>query len=692
MMSVESLPSASPATHFWSGRIVARILPPNVEGEYNQVRKPRAQQLDPSVICTGKGPLHQHNNLPSSPKDDCCELVKPPTCSTTEEPDSWIGLDIYLYSNSSPNTLIVQLLRKSNEEATKCLQRLALSVEKKMKSHGNVGGSKQGKRTAKKNASTATLVWITSSSSNAAAQPQQLNVDMLTNKQLWSKARDNILTIELNAGTSTSSTITLLVECNPPTILAVRTFEKFNGKVFPCIPLVIEVDVLYATHAIVDWYVNRTRVCKDSRSYTPTFDDADKELSVMITPIRPNHNGEGCQEAYQFLEPVEMELPENKLLRLRPEWQQPRAQRSLTGGISELRVLTYNILADQNAFSKTKMPYYPYVPSEILMRSRRMPLLLYEILAYQADVICLQEVDELVFETLFQPVLEYHDYQGYFSVKRSAGTKEGCAMFWSLKHFQRAEPQKFKTHGLSDLITNYTSPSKDAKTDWQDSIDIIRHLFQKRPDLAQVIRDKLGHVLQIADLNDLQGNRVLVANTHLFFHPLASHIRLIQCFAICHQLSLDGAFGQPFLFCGDLNTSLENCGLLMMQKLVPKNYRNLKEHLNTFHWEKDASESEISDDDFPELQLPDSFPAVVSGYSERPAFTHYIAGFQGTLDHILMSKSSQQVQVGFRPLRWAAMPTKEQVTSNVAMPSDHFPSDHVSLVCDLECNNFYSPE
>jgi mRNA deadenylase 3'-5' endonuclease subunit Ccr4 len=64
-----------------------------------------------------------------------------------------------------------------------------------------------------------------------------------------------------------------------------------------------------------------------------------------------------------------------------------------------------------------------------------MPLLVYEILAYQPDIICLQEVDSGVFDELLRPVLEAHGYHGYYSNKASAQLEGEYNYYWSLSRF-----------------------------------------------------------------------------------------------------------------------------------------------------------------------------------------------------------------------------------------------------------------
>jgi mRNA deadenylase 3'-5' endonuclease subunit Ccr4 len=535
--------------------------------------------------------------------------------------------------------------------------------------------------------------------------PDQLSG--LVNRQFWQIATKHSMEICLKMSQHTNqiddddgNICCMPVECNPPTIVGVFTFEKFNAKIFPGIPVVLEVQSLYDTHVIVDWYVDEKQVMKNSPCYIPTEQDANKRLSVVLTPTRGDHDGRGYQEAYQFSELVSERRPENDLLSIRSDWLKKVTETEIScvkdekqgideeNGVSktQLRVLSYNILADQNAFSMENpgTPYFPWTTVELMDRKRRSPLILHEILSYGADLICLQEVDELVYDTILRPALNHYNYQGFFSMKMATGTREGCAMFFSLKTFQRCKPDELLTIRISDII-NAMSSARDIAPEWEENVKPVVDLLKSCPELQETI-DNLAHVVQIARLKDLDGRPIIVANTHLFFHPLADHVRVLQCFAIAYQLSIETTmFGAaPFIICGDFNTDLDDCAAILVNRIFPKNFRDVQHCLNTFTWKEEQhcvendSRHQVN---FPELRLPDSVPVIVSGHhTEHPEFTHYVVEYKATLDHILMSSSTKTARLD--PIRQAPLPTLSQVTRHTAMPSISFPSDHCSVLVD----------
>ena len=536
-----------------------------------------------------------------------------------------------------------------------------------------------------------------------------------------------------------------LLETFPPTINSVSPFDYWGTYLYVGVPIKIQVETLYATNTRVDWFIDGIyyqTTHDNAHSYIPKQSHVHKKITVLITPYRKydttdaddtnrheclNHTGIGCEKAYRFRRLVET-LPVNTILNIRNDWLlETKHQHLLEHGDNNtnntihsttnthsssvstihqavepgrsIRVMTYNILADSNAYQvKNQVTMYPYVKKDIIEKARRMPLILHEILAYGADVICLQEVDYLVFDTLFHPILQQYGYQGFYSEKQGASLNEGCAMFWSLRSFAPVPEHDQRTVPLRDLVLqeNRDGTNTTSSTDeWSAVNQSVWSLLFRRPDLHMVLSTKLPHVAQMVPLTLLHPSSsdptshsprpIWVTNTHLYYHPQASHIRLLQMlFLLRHVHGVMKNTPGEILLCGDLNSSAQtSAGKLILDRTVPENYLSSRVHLNTFRDKGLAPSEEVFlslDDDFPPFTLPDSFPKLRSAIDPPAKFTHCTHEFCGTLDHIMYSTTnSDRIQA----ISSAPMPSIEDVTVATAMPSPNIPSDHVSLVCDF---------
>jgi len=169
--------------------------------------------------------------------------------------------------------------------------------------------------------------------------------------------------------------------------------------------------------------------------------------------------------------------------------------------VSPLRVCTYNILADLYVSRKgttDRSTTYPHVKYEHVEKARRIPMIVAELLAYKADIICLQEVDGSVFDAYLRPVMRVLGYEGYYSNKATL-SREGCAMFWSTRVFEAEQALSFRVKDLLAAPCDNTS-SEFEREWWKSSIQGIHELLQSHPELDQVATEKCGHVLQIARL------------------------------------------------------------------------------------------------------------------------------------------------------------------------------------------------
>lgn len=60
-----------------------------------------------------------------------------------------------------------------------------------------------------------------------------------------------------------------------------------------------------------------------------------------------------------------------------------------------------------------------------------------------------------------------------------------------------------------------------------------------------------------------------------------------------------------------------------------------------------------------------------------PKFTNYTDDFKGCLDYIFCEKDVKVTQV-------LPFPSEEELSRNIAIPNQYFPSDHIALVADLK--------
>lgn len=105
----------------------------------------------------------------------------------------------------------------------------------------------------------------------------------------------------------------------------------------------------------------------------------------------------------------------------------------LTG--SKFRIVSYNLLADLYAASETAIKeLFPYCPEYALNIDYRKQLFVKELIGYNADLMCLCEVDDKIFDMDLTPVFGSKGMAGTFQVKGT--TREGLATFWNKERFE----------------------------------------------------------------------------------------------------------------------------------------------------------------------------------------------------------------------------------------------------------------
>ncbi|KAI3364589.1 hypothetical protein L3Q82_011371 [Scortum barcoo] len=193
----------------------------------------------------------------------------------------------------------------------------------------------------------------------------------------------------------------------------------------------------------------------------------------------------------------------------------------------DFSVMSYNILSQELLQDNAYL--YRHCNPTVLPWSHRLPNLLSEIQQHDADIMCLQEVQEDHYENQIKPALQALGYQCEYK-KRTGRKPDGCAVI-------------FKSSRLSLLSSN--------------PVEFFR------PGDALLDRDNVGLVVLLQP-NDATGGPdpssfICVANTHLLYNPRRGDIKLAQLAILLAEISrlsrlADGSTN-PVVLCGDFNST-----------------------------------------------------------------------------------------------------------------------------------------
>uniref|UniRef100_A0A3B5KPU7 2',5'-phosphodiesterase 12 n=1 Tax=Xiphophorus couchianus TaxID=32473 RepID=A0A3B5KPU7_9TELE len=318
-----------------------------------------------------------------------------------------------------------------------------------------------------------------------------------------------------------------------------------------------------------------------------------------------------------------------------------------------LRVVSYNILADvyaQTDLSKTVL--YPYCAPYALQLDYRQNLVKKELAGYNADIICLQEVDKGVFVDSLTPALDAFGLDGVFRLKEKQ--HEGLATFYCRSKFR--------------LLSRHDIMLSEALTSDPLHSELLEKLSANNGLKDRILQRSTALQVQL-ETGSSCSQKVCVANTHLYWHPKGGNVRLVQMGVALQHLSqviADVAPGAPLVFCGDLNSSpgSGNRSKLLSEAAVPPQHAD---------WSSSGPEESCC------MPLSSTFPPLQSACGQ-PAYTNYVGGFHGCLDYIFIQPQSMQVE------QVVPLPSHQEVTTHKALPSVAHPSDHIALVCDLLWN------
>ncbi|KKA21386.1 Poly(A)-specific ribonuclease [Rasamsonia emersonii CBS 393.64] len=360
---------------------------------------------------------------------------------------------------------------------------------------------------------------------------------------------------------------------------------------------------------------------------------------------------------------------------------------SSNGPVDKFTALSYNTLCDQSASPS----HYGYVPSRVLSWEFRRDLILSEIRSHDADIVCLQEIDQGNYNEFFREQLAYNDYKGvYWPRGRAMGmneeeakTVDGCATFFKGSKFILLDKQ----------MINFGQTAV-RRPDAKGQDDIYNRLWQK------------DHIAVVVFLeNRMTGTRLIVVNCHLYWDPAYKDVKLIQTAILMEEItklaegyakyppltdktafrfsepeggsqenttpvepapSAEYSSGDqiPLIICGDINSAPGSAAY------------NLIAHGGLTEEHPDLEKRMYGNLSRVGMSHPFKLKSAYGAIGELP-FTNYTPDFKSILDYIWYSTNVLNVTGLLGEV------DKEYLKKVPGFPNFHFPSDHLALMAEF---------
>lgn len=318
-------------------------------------------------------------------------------------------------------------------------------------------------------------------------------------------------------------------------------------------------------------------------------------------------------------------------------------------------VVSYNVLCESYSIGRDNLP-------QVLGRNN---LIIKELDMYNGDIVCLQEVEQHVYDKIFSSYFDSRGYGHHMYLKGRAKDKlmpgdwlphiDGCVIAYKKSKFSSLE---FRDYELRQVIFD-----KGAQ-----KFGLNRSVFQKI-----LTRDQIMSMAILETTHTkAPKKKIAVANTHLMYSPGNDALTTIQAHLCTHAITktLEEIEPMGVVFCGDFNTN-------------PKSgtYKYLSEGLleRSSLWMK-HNNYPVTDRDFSHpLELKSAHAQTKLG---EPNFTLY------------QSPESKNVvdYIWHNPLLDLSRVLKvdeERVSKHKKLPSIEFPSDHLALMAEF---SFVNPE
>jgi mRNA deadenylase 3'-5' endonuclease subunit Ccr4 len=399
-----------------------------------------------------------------------------------------------------------------------------------------------------------------------------------------------------------------------------------------------------------------------------------KEASLVAAPPpRGRRHGRSAQDAAEapstprvFIDPslaqrwlrVET-LPVVSVANSKPPRKRLLGLRNKPASPSGFKVLHYNILSDHLALPQL----YHYCPPWALSWEYRRKLILQEIRQYDADIVCLQEVQGPHWKALEDDMAAL-GYQGKFYGKTRGTTfADGCATLYKRNKFVFRALHEIS---LDDLARDYLA---------------VKNLHDERQ-YRRLLRGNVCVVVELEQIHPVSAGpprKLCVANTHIFWDPTCPDVKLLQTWQLLSQLAY--RFSQaPLIICGDLNSKPDSSVYeFLTSGSVKGRYPELDPSIPRFSHMPNAGEIRHP------FHLSSAYAHVygqcyptAAHTPAEPLYTNYTAEFKGTLDYVFYSAKHLVCTEVLQ------LEDEETLAEYVALPSPKRPSDHIPLVAYID--------
>jgi CCR4-NOT transcription complex subunit 6 len=225
---------------------------------------------------------------------------------------------------------------------------------------------------------------------------------------------------------------------------------------------------------------------------------------------------------------------------------------------------------------------------------------------------------------------------------------DGCVIFYKNKLFEFVEEHHIEFQAMA------MARHKEFEADQEA---LMRIMTKDNIALAVVLR--------------ISGQKpIVVVNTHIYWDPQYSDVKLIQVQFMMERIAAIAGPGAPWegapvIICGDFN-SVPGSGPyeLITSGAAPAAHVDLQEGFQYGSYSKAG------------FSHPFSLESVYHFMGEPP-FTNYTLDYVGVLDYIFITNKSLRATQVLQPLDAATV-------KSTRLPNPYYSSDHVSLMAELQ--------